>query len=88
MKRRILFLTAIIFSGSTVFAQDTTGSTKPQIIIPLGKKPAKKSAESYRIDTLASYNNTMREPFPRKKTSKNKTKKIKAAKPVTLPPAF
>jgi hypothetical protein len=80
MKFRIIFLATIIFSGSAVFAQDTTGSTKPQIIIPLGKKPAKKPAESYRIDTL-SYNNTIREPFPRAKTPKTKAKKVKAGKP-------
>jgi hypothetical protein len=80
MKFRIIFLTAIIFSGSGAFAQDTTGSTIPQIIIPLGKKPAKKPAESYRIDTLPS-NNIMRESFPRTKTPKTKAKKVKAGKP-------
>ena len=81
MKFRIIFLTAIIFSASTACAQDTTGSTKPQIIIPLGKKPAKKPVESYRIDTLA-VDNIIREPFHRPKTQKAKAKKVKRDKPV------
>ena len=80
MKFRIIFSVAIIFWGSAAFAQDTTGSTKPQIIIPLGKKPAKKPAESYRTDTLF-YNNILREPFPRTKTPKTKAKKVKTGKP-------
>ena len=80
MKFRILFFTATIFSGSAAFAQDTTGSTIPQVVIPLGKKPAKTPAENYGKDTLP-FNNTIREPFPRTKTPKTKIKKAKAVKP-------
>lgn len=87
MKLKIILLSAAIFAGSAVFAQDTTGSTIPQVIIPLGKKPAKKPAESYKLDTIPYNNNTM-QPFPKTKAPAGKARKTKQTKPNTLPPVL
>jgi hypothetical protein len=87
MKLKIILLSATILTGSAAFAQDTTGSTRPQVIIPLGKKPAKKPAESYKIDTIPYNGNTV-QPFPKAKTPARKTKKLKARKPDALPPSL
>lgn len=74
MKPKLILLSALILAGSAAFAQDTTGSTRPQLIIPLGKKPAKKPEESYKIDTIP-YNNTTMPPVRKKKNPAAKAKK-------------
>jgi len=87
MKLKIILLSATILTGAASFAQDTTGGTRPQVIIPLGKKPAKKPAESYKTDTIP-YNDKTVQPFPNTKAPARKARKPKARKPDALPPSL
>ncbi len=82
MRLKTIFTVGILLFCAPAFAQDTTGGTRPTLIIPLHKSRAKKEAEAKRSDPAYRIDSLMKTPGPVNPADrKQKRKKKNSSKP-------
>lgn len=79
MNRKIILLAFFAGFATTGFSQDTTGSTRPMVIIPFGKKAEKGNSDvqTYTLDTGKTNLLTADEKRIKAKAAKTKKKKVR-----------